>query len=162
MGFPGGSDSKEICLQCRRPRFNPCVKKIPWRMEWLPTPVFWPREFHGQRSLVGYGLWGGKRVRHDLGTKQQQIIEMGRIKTTTTTTARKYVMATFMWVLCNTFAENSLYTVSICTLRPIVGFFWCHSILIPIFMGIYFYCWMNDKSHRKKIFKHTKQLGNSI
>ena len=65
-------------------------------MEWLPTPVFWPREFHGQRSLVGYGLWGGKRVRHDLGTKQQQIIEMGRIKTTTTTTARKYVMATFM------------------------------------------------------------------
>jgi len=20
---------------------------IPWRREWLPTPVFWPGEFHG-------------------------------------------------------------------------------------------------------------------
>ena len=28
----------------------------PWRREWLPTPVFWPGEFHGQRSLVG--SWG--------------------------------------------------------------------------------------------------------
>ena len=26
----------------------------PWRTEWLPAPVFLPREFHGQRSLVGY------------------------------------------------------------------------------------------------------------
>ena len=25
----------------------PCVGKIPWRRERLPTPVFWPREFHG-------------------------------------------------------------------------------------------------------------------
>ena len=23
------------------------VGKIPWRREWLPTPVFWPVEFHG-------------------------------------------------------------------------------------------------------------------
>ena len=28
--------------------------KIPWRREWLPTPVFLPGESHGQRSLVGY------------------------------------------------------------------------------------------------------------
>ena len=28
--------------------------KIPRRKEWLPTPVFLPGEFHGQRSLVGY------------------------------------------------------------------------------------------------------------
>jgi len=28
--------------------------KIPWRREQLPTPVFVPREFHGQRSLAGY------------------------------------------------------------------------------------------------------------
>ena len=25
--------------------------KIPWRRKWLPTPVFLPRKFHGQRSL---------------------------------------------------------------------------------------------------------------
>ena len=28
------------------------VRKIPWRREWLPSPVFFPGEFHGQRSLV--------------------------------------------------------------------------------------------------------------
>ena len=33
---------------------NPWVRKIPWRKEWLPTPVFLPGEFHGQRSLMGY------------------------------------------------------------------------------------------------------------
>ena len=27
---------------------------------WLLTPVFFPREFHGQRSPVGYSLWGHK------------------------------------------------------------------------------------------------------
>ena len=27
--------------------------KIPWGMEWQPTPVFLPGEFHGQRSLEG-------------------------------------------------------------------------------------------------------------
>ena len=25
-----------------------------------PTPVFWPGEFHGQRSLAGYSPWGHK------------------------------------------------------------------------------------------------------
>ena len=37
-------------LKCRRPRFNPWVGKMPWRREWLPTPVFLPGEFHGQRN----------------------------------------------------------------------------------------------------------------
>ena len=36
------------------------VGKIPWRRKWLPTPVFWPGEFHGQRSLAGYSPWGHK------------------------------------------------------------------------------------------------------
>ena len=26
--------------------------------ERLPTPIFWPGGFHGQRSLVGYSPWG--------------------------------------------------------------------------------------------------------
>ena len=33
---------------------HPWVGKIPWRRAWLPTPVFLPREFHGQKSLTGY------------------------------------------------------------------------------------------------------------
>ena len=36
------------------------VGKIPWRKEWLPTAVFLPREFHEQRSLVGYSPWSYK------------------------------------------------------------------------------------------------------
>ena len=43
-----------------RPRFDPWFVKILWRREWLPTPVFLPGEFHGQRSLVSYSLWGQK------------------------------------------------------------------------------------------------------
>ena len=42
-----------------------------WRRKWQPTPVFLPGESHGQRSLEGYSPWGRKKVRHDLGTKQQ-------------------------------------------------------------------------------------------
>ena len=38
-GFPSGSDVKRICVQCRRPGFDPWVGKIPWRREWQPTPV---------------------------------------------------------------------------------------------------------------------------
>ena len=34
--------------------FYPWVRKIPWRMEWLPTLVLSPGESHEQRSLVGY------------------------------------------------------------------------------------------------------------
>ena len=37
-------------------RFDPWVGKIPWRREWLPTPVIMPGEFHGQRNLAGYSL----------------------------------------------------------------------------------------------------------
>ena len=33
-----------MCLQYRRPGFNPWVRNIPWRREWLPTPVFLPGE----------------------------------------------------------------------------------------------------------------------
>ena len=53
---------KKICLQYRRPGFDPLVGKIPQRKEWLLTPIFLPGEFHGQRSLVGYSPWGRKKL----------------------------------------------------------------------------------------------------
>ena len=63
LGFLGGGTwGKEPACQCRRHkkcRFDPCVGKIPWRRAWQPTPVFLPRESHGQR-LVGYSAWGHK------------------------------------------------------------------------------------------------------
>ena len=57
--FPGGSDGKESGCNAGD-GFHLWVGKIPWRREWLPTPVFSPREFHGRRSLAGYSLWGHK------------------------------------------------------------------------------------------------------
>ena len=53
-GFPvmGGSAGKKICLQCGRPGFDPWVGKIPWGRERLPTPVFWPGDFHGLCSTA--------------------------------------------------------------------------------------------------------------
>ena len=33
-----------------------------WGRERLPTPVFSPGEFHGQRRLVGYSPWGCKEL----------------------------------------------------------------------------------------------------
>ena len=37
-----------------------CVGTIPWRTEWLSTPLCLPGESHGQRSLVGDSSWGCK------------------------------------------------------------------------------------------------------
>ena len=61
LGFPGGSDV-EVYLQCRRPGFNPWVRKFSWRRKWQPTPAFLLGEFHGQRSWVGYNPWGHKQL----------------------------------------------------------------------------------------------------
>ena len=58
-------------LQCRRPGFDPCVGKIPWRRTCgnlfqysfhfsLFPPVFSPGKFHGERTLMGYSPWGCK------------------------------------------------------------------------------------------------------
>ena len=38
------------------------VGKIPQRKERLRTPEILPREFYGQRNLVGYSLWSCKEL----------------------------------------------------------------------------------------------------
>ena len=49
-------------MKCRRPEFNPWVRKIPWRRECLLTSVFLPGEFREQRSLAVYSPWGCKEL----------------------------------------------------------------------------------------------------
>ena len=54
--FPDGATGKEPVCQCRKHKkckFDPCVRKIPWRRTQQPALVFLPGESHGQRSLVG-------------------------------------------------------------------------------------------------------------
>ena len=68
--FPGDSVVKNPpsnVKRYRRHRFNPWVRKIPWR-KWQLTPVFLPGKCRGQRSLVGYSPWG-HRIGHNWATE---------------------------------------------------------------------------------------------
>ena len=51
-------------VQCGKPRFDWSLGwKDPLKRKWLPTPVFLPGEFHGQRSRLKYmGYMGSQRV----------------------------------------------------------------------------------------------------
>ena len=57
QGVPGVLDGKKSTCSVERPGFDPWVGKKPWRREWLPTPVFWPGEFHGL-----YSPWGHREL----------------------------------------------------------------------------------------------------
>ena len=75
LGFPAGTSGKEPTCQCRRHkrhRFDPWIGKIPWRRAWQPTPVFWPGESHGQRSLAEYSPWGCQ----ELNTTEQLTLSL--------------------------------------------------------------------------------------
>ena len=61
-GWHSGKESACQCRRCKRRRFDPCIRKIPWRRKWQPMPVFLPGESHGQRSLVGYSPWGHQEL----------------------------------------------------------------------------------------------------
>ena len=50
--------NQPACRTCKTHGFDPWIRKIPWRRAWWSTPAFPPGESHGQRSLVGYSLWG--------------------------------------------------------------------------------------------------------
>ena len=62
ISFPSGTVGKESGCQCRRYRFDPWAKKIPWRRKCQSTPVFLPRKFQVQRSLAGCSPWGVKEL----------------------------------------------------------------------------------------------------
>ena len=69
--LPRWCNGKECTCQCRRRRthrFDPWVRKIPWRRKWQLILVHLPEKLHGQRSLVGYSPWG-HRVRHNWVTE---------------------------------------------------------------------------------------------
>ena len=55
LGFPDSSVGKESDCNSGDPSLILWVRKICWRRERLPTPVFWPGEFHGL-----YSPWGCK------------------------------------------------------------------------------------------------------
>ena len=78
LDFPGGASGKEPTCQCKRhkrPRFEPWVRKTPWRRAWQPTPVFLPGESHWQRSLWAtvQGITKGQTHLKQLSTHAQEL-----------------------------------------------------------------------------------------
>ena len=61
VGFPGGSDGKESTCSEGDLSSIPGLGKPPG--EGNSYPIFWPGEFHGQRSLESYSPWGWKEWR---------------------------------------------------------------------------------------------------
>ena len=57
LGLPWWLSWYRIRLQCRRPQFNSWVRKIPWRRERLPIPVFlgFPGGSAGKESACNAG-----------------------------------------------------------------------------------------------------------
>ena len=65
VGLPRWLSGRESACQGRRgrrPGFDPCVRKIPWRRKCQPTPVFLTGKSHGWRSLAGYSSRGRKEL----------------------------------------------------------------------------------------------------
>ena len=73
--FPRWLNGKEFPCQCRRCRFNPWIRKIPWRRKWQSTLVFLHGESLGQRSLAGRSP-RGHRVRHNLPTEHTHTLPL--------------------------------------------------------------------------------------
>ena len=57
--FPGDSESEESACDARDQALTPGSGRSPGGRHGNPL-VFLPGEFHGQRSLAGYGPWGPK------------------------------------------------------------------------------------------------------
>ena len=63
LSWPDGISGKEPTCQCRRRnrrRCDPWVGKMPWRRDWLPTPVFldFPSDSDGKESAYNAGDLG--------------------------------------------------------------------------------------------------------
>ena len=58
MGFPGGSDGKESTYKAGDPGSIPGLGRSPGEGNTHSSILAW--EIHGQKSPVGYGLWGCK------------------------------------------------------------------------------------------------------
>ena len=58
LGLPRWLSSKGATCQCRRRRFDPWLRKIPWRRKWQPIQVVLPGKCHGQRNLALCSPWG--------------------------------------------------------------------------------------------------------
>ena len=93
---------KESACQCRRPGFDPWVRKIPWRRKWQPTPVFLPGNLIEEPGGL-QSMWS-----HDLATTQQQGLHICQ--------EVEWFLVQLSWVTCFSDGVNSY-------LEPLLGHF---------------------------------------
>ena len=64
MGFPGGVSGKELPASAEDVRATVLMSGLGRSPggAWQPAPVFFPGEFCGQRSLLGYSPWDCKEL----------------------------------------------------------------------------------------------------
>ena len=60
LDFPGGSDSKASAYNAGDLGLIPGLRRSPGEGNGNPLQYSFLGKSHGQRSLVGYGLWGHK------------------------------------------------------------------------------------------------------
>ena len=66
-----GKESTYLCRKCKKCRFNPLARKMPWSRKWQPTPKFLPGKFRGQKSLAGCQPTNCKELGTQLSTHTQ-------------------------------------------------------------------------------------------
>ena len=104
-GLPWWLRQSSICLQCRRPGFNPWVGKIPWRRAWQSTPVFlpgespWTEEPGGLQS-IGSQRAGHKRTAKDSIAQQEDIFHMISVETVVNMSPHftNPTLSLFLWI----------------------------------------------------------------
>ena len=67
MGFPSG-EWLRICLpiqETQEMQVRFLGWEVPWRRKWQSTPVFLPKESHGQGSLAGYSSLDHNEFRYN-------------------------------------------------------------------------------------------------
>ena len=82
MGFPGGSDSKEFGHNVGDLGLISGFERAPRRRHGNPLQYSGLEYPHGQRSLVGYNLWGCKELdmTEQLSTAQHGILGCSLLK----------------------------------------------------------------------------------
>ena len=106
---PWGCKQSDMTERLNWTGFDPWVRKIPWRRKWQPTPMFLPGKSHGQRSLVGYTLWGHK----ELNTTEWLIIH-----------TLMYELDFFLPGCIYIYKSKPLYPVDIWLVQPIIHIWW--------------------------------------
>ena len=115
-------------MQCRRPGFYLWVGKIPWRRERLPTPVFWPGEFHRL-----YSPWGHREL--DMTEQLSLSLSINKINNLK---IRKNICC----IICNFFLLQGLHAVLVAQLfRPGDPFFTPANLISSP--------WINHLSHMR-------------